>query len=293
MPKVHDLDGSRRLGNPRSLLFSKPALGVLFVVLGMALHTSPALAPSGRFPSLDLLALTSERVELVRVVAPQDTSHLPIFIGGRVLHYQVVNRLLGSGPSPGSVTVHVLAQRFLPLEGDTLLVFWELRTGGDREDGITVVNLTDPERCDGMPALTSDFRVPHNRDSILAIVVLRAAMVRARCPLGDERRFSSLDFVEGRGCVERWMPDDSEAAEVNPWAANVLASPADAKMLPSCRKAVARRLRAMRADGTPAIRRAAVPALQSLDGQALRPTVHSLPPGLQIIPGGPLPPRRR
>jgi hypothetical protein len=270
---MHQLNGSRRPTDPRTRPCAQRVIGVLFVAVGLTLHGPAALAASGCYPSLDLLALTSERIELVRVVAPQDTSRLPPLTSGRVVHYQVVTRLLGSGRSPGSVTLYSYSAD-VPLVGDTLLVFWELRRRMDFEDGtryVTVVDLTDQNLSIGWPALTSDFRVARSTDSLLAIVVLRAAMVRARCPLGDERPLSLVDFVEGRGCVVRWMPPESEANDwANPMSMNQLASPADAKMLPSCRSRVAGRLRKMRADGFPVLSRAATLALLALDGRPLR-----------------------
>src|SRR5262245_29352163 len=104
--------------NPRALLVAS------FLALGANLPTLPAFGASGVYPSLETFALTSERIELVRVTAPQDTSQAPVFVGGRMVHYQVISPVLGSGRSPGSVTVHVLAHSFVPLVGDTLLVFW-------------------------------------------------------------------------------------------------------------------------------------------------------------------------
>lgn len=272
---MYELDRNCRPNDTITWPFAQRALGAFFVVLGLALHPSPAFAASGRYPSLDWLALTSERVELVRVVPPRDTSSLPLLVGGRIVHYQVVMRLLGRSPSSGSVRLHVFAPELFPQEGDTLLVFWELQSRADFDDrarprSITAVNLTHPDRSYGMPALTSDFRVARNSDSVLVIVVRRVAMIRARCPLGDQRDLSLADFAQGQGCVERWMPDDSEAADVNPWGANVLASPADGKMSSSCRSRVARRLREIRAEGIPAVRRAATLVLQSLDGEPPR-----------------------
>jgi hypothetical protein len=271
---MYELDGNRRPTDPSARPCAHRPFGALLVVLGIALHAPAAFAPSMEFPSLDLLVLRSERVELVRVVSPRDTSQVPIFAGGRIVRYRAVTRLLGGGPLSGSVTVHVHAPEFVPLPGDTLLVFWELWNRSDFEDGtrhLTAINLTDLERSEGWPAVTSDCRVPQDRDSVLAIVVRRAAMVRARCPLGEERSFSLADFVEGRGSAEKWMWDGCEAIDaINPMSMNVLASPADAKLLPSCRARVARHLRTIRAEGVPVIRRAATSALESLDGESLR-----------------------
>ena len=182
-------------------------------VVVLALLASPAFAPSGRYPSLDLLALTSERVELVRVVPPPDSSDASVLVGGRVVRYSVISKLIGDGPSPGSLGLDPTS---VPVAGDTLLVFWHLWSRSQLDDHsqpreITAINLTDHGRSAGMPALTSDFGVPRSSGSALAIVLLRVAMVRAGCPLGDERQLSLTDFVEGRGCVERWIPEGSEA----------------------------------------------------------------------------------
>jgi hypothetical protein len=267
---MYAVDDNRRSDSSRTRPHAERILGALFVVLCLTLHAPPAFAPSGRFPSLDLLVLTSDRVALVRVVSPRDTSHLSL-CSRSVVHYQVVTRLLGGGPSSDSVTVQVGTRESVPVEGDTLIVLFELRNRSDFKDGTrygTVVNLTDFERSGGWPAVTSDCRVPHDRDSLLAVVVLRAAMVRAGYPLGDDRRFSLASFVEGQGCVERWMLDGCEAIDVtNPMSANVLASPADGKMLPACRRGMVRHLARMRAEDMPALSRALVLASQAIEAR--------------------------
>ena len=260
----HGFSASRR-SVARGVFLSFP------VVLGLALIVAPAHGVSGRYPSLDALALMSERVELVRVVPPMDTSHAPLLVAGRLVHYRAITRIVGDGPSPGSVRLHVYGPGALPLEGDTVLVFWQIWNHPQLRDpnaprDITVVNLTDLQRSSGQPALTGDFRVFNDRDSILATVLFRGAMLRYGCPLGDGRRLSLVDFVEGKGVIDRWMPPESAANDAaNPFNVNVLITPADSTIAPSCRRLINRHLRTQGSE-VPLLRRAANMALMKLRG---------------------------
>lgn len=185
--------------------------------------------------SLDMLALCSERIALVSVTSYRDSAISPYY-SDRHVRFAVDRPLLGKGPATGTFTLYVGKHDPPPLRGDTILVLWWLSVPDPDSPEMTrhedAFNLTHPERASWNPALTNDFRVIHNPDSIFAIVSKRIGLIQSGHPLGDDRRYSLQDFASGRGSIEAPMPGDSEAQlETGGISENSLICPADARTL--------------------------------------------------------------
>ncbi len=216
------------------LLFAAAsALGVL---------ARPAEGKSSIYRSLEMSALASERIGLVRVTAVRDSMYpSPAVTADRTVRFRTLRWLRGGGRTRGSIVLFVYHEDPPPLSGDTLLVLWEVDVRphvGDPQDTLrylSVFDLTHPERgYRRSKALTGDFRVIHSPDSILAAVERRMAMVRAGRPLGDARCLTMKDFAAGLGCLERSMPWESEAEQATYWGSiNSLRYPADIELLPT------------------------------------------------------------
>lgn len=210
--------------------------------LTLASTATPAQSVSYVVPTLDLITLSSEWVGLVQVASWHDSIFAPAGRAGeRTIGIRPIRWLIGSEPFPRSVAIRIGDGWPHPRLGDTLLVLWEAsitpgRGTPDTSLSTHVFYLGHRVPIRQRPAFTRDFRVVRDPDSILAIVVHRAEMVRSGHPLGDERRLTWTDFALGRGALSQRMPEESEAQlETYPHSGslNQLAYPADADLLPS------------------------------------------------------------
>jgi hypothetical protein len=200
-------------------------------------------AKSARFESLETITLASSEIALGRVTSVHDSWRpAPAMVGNRTINYVVLRNLRGAKRYSGSFVLFVHRREPPPLEGDSVLVFEGYRRL--LESGPTLkVNdafeLSHGGRPLRWPALSSDFRVIRQPDSILMVVERRLKWIERRRPLGDDRRLTLLDFVEGRGLLEDSMPEDSEAEQAtSSGSINSLVHPADASLLPSLMRAM-------------------------------------------------------
>jgi hypothetical protein len=210
-------------------------LGACFGVL--ILVASVAQAKSGRFDALEMIVLSSERIALGTVVGHRDSMYAaPAEYGDRTVRFRVRTWLLGAGGAVDSVTMIVHRADPAPLDGDSILVLGVLRIRpGVLEPPryLPAFDLTHPERIPSSFAMTREFRLLHDRRSILAAVRRRVAMIRDRRPLGDDRYFSAEQFASGAGRIGEGMPVDSETQRATYMGSiNSLEYPADADLLP-------------------------------------------------------------
>ena len=222
----------------RGLLISGAFLGSALLI------PAGAEAKSLRLYSLEMMTLSSPQIALVRVTSVRDSWRpAPAMVGDRKVNYLVTRSLRGGVESRGSVVFFVGRGDPPPLVGDSLLVFRgtraELGSGPVQIYHVThTFNLSNSERAPLEWAISSDFRMIQNPDSILAAVARRLSWIRAGRPLGDGRRVTLKDFVEGRGCLERSIPQESEAQRATDFGSiNSLRYPADAALLPSLMEA--------------------------------------------------------
>jgi len=211
---------------------------------GTLLSFHRADAKSVRLESLETITLASSEIALGRVTSVHDSwLPAPATFGNRTVDYVVLRNLRGKTRYSGSFVLFVHRTEPPPLVGDSLLVFdgYRMRSEPGRPHALKVNDAFDLSRGGRplrWPALSSDFRVIRQSDSIMALVERRLNWIERRRPLGDDRRLTLQDFAEGRGLLEDPMPEDSEAERATDYGSiNSLVHPADASLLPSLMRA--------------------------------------------------------
>lgn len=192
-----------------------PCLRVIPALLAcMLLSSQRADAKSDYFESLEAITLASSEIALGRVTSVHDAwLPAPATVGNRTVKYVVLRNLRGETRSGGSFVLFVHRTEPPPLVGDSLLVFdgYRIRSGPALKVNVAfdLSRGGRPLRLRA-PAISSDFRIICP-DLILAAVEHRLNWIGHKQPLGDDRRLTLKDFEEGRGLLEDWMPEDSEA----------------------------------------------------------------------------------
>lgn len=207
---------------------------LVLVATGVVMSPTTAPARTTAFDSLDWITLTSERIALVRIEAVFDSVYPPRTHTDRSVRYRALRNLAGNGPAR-SIIARFVGLASDPGLGDTLLVLWqgEGAATSDTDQWVHHFPMSAPDSRSSLLAFATDFSLIRSGDSVLAAVERRLRMIKANRPLGDDRRWRLRDFMQGRGRLIYWIPEDREAAAVQTGSLNMLVVPADADRLPA------------------------------------------------------------
>jgi hypothetical protein len=192
------------------------------------------------FPTLDLIALRSDQIGTILVLSSEDSMSTPrASMGIQKLGYRVLTNIRGQLPAPPLRLFVIKVGPGIEV-GDTLLWLREMTPDSTSSQEDTahynrVFDLSDMRRTTfGNYALRRDFRVLTDPNALVTTIARRIAMIEVARPLGDDRRYSVVDFGHGRAAIVDEMRPGSEAdlATDGLHCCNQLAYPADRDLLP-------------------------------------------------------------